>query len=65
MLVKPVQEEDDSIDVSGMMEEDGEVLENLPAGAWEEGFHDDWDGGFDDNFMEDMKDDSMEPCGNN
>ena len=35
-------EGEDSIEVSGMVEEDGEVLENLGTGAWEEGLNDDW-----------------------
>ena len=37
-----VCEGEDPIDVSGVVEEDGEVLENLSAGAWEEEFNDGW-----------------------
>jgi hypothetical protein len=54
MIIEPVGEGEDSIDVSGMVEEDGEVLENFSAGAWEEGFNEDWGGSFRDNSPEDI-----------
>jgi hypothetical protein len=60
VMVEEAGEIDESIDVGGVVEEDGEVLENLPAGAWEEGFHDDWEGGFDENFGEDTHENGME-----
>jgi hypothetical protein len=55
-----VGEGEDSIDVSGVVEEDGEVLENLAAGAWEEGFNDEWGGGFDNGFEWDTNENGME-----
>ena len=60
MEIEPVGEGEESIDVSGMVEEDGEVLENLGAGAWEEGLNDDWGHGLDDDFGEDMNENGME-----
>src|SRR5579859_2410835 len=60
MEIELVGEEEDLIDVSGMVEEDGEVLENLSASAWEEGFNDDWGHGFDDDFREEMNENGME-----
>src|SRR5579859_6266078 len=54
MEIELVGEGEDSIDVSGMVEEDGEVFENLSAGAWEEGFNDEWGHGFDDDFSADI-----------
>jgi hypothetical protein len=49
------------------MEENHEVLENVPVGAWEGGLNDDGEGGFDDDFREDMNEDGMEvrSSGNN
>ena len=47
------EEETEGIEVSGMVQEDGEVLENL-AREWEDGFNDDFGEGFDDGFGRDM-----------
>src|SRR5579859_887345 len=48
------EEETEGIEVSGMVQEDGEVLENLAAGEWEDRFNDDFGEGFDDGFGRDM-----------
>jgi len=60
MEIEPVGEGEDLIDVSGMVEEDGEVLENLSAGAWEEEFNDGWGHGFHDDFSTDINENGME-----
>src|SRR5579859_7207320 len=60
MEIEPVGEGEDLIDVSGMVEEDGEVLKNLFVGAWEEEFNDGWGHGFDDDFRADINENGME-----
>jgi len=49
-IVEPLEEGEETIEVSGIVEEDGEVLETLPTGEWEGEFRDDWGGGFDGGF---------------
>ena len=53
-IIESLEEEAEGIEVSGMVEEDGEVLESLDVGTWEEGFNDDFGGGFADGFGWDM-----------
>src|SRR5579859_5685975 len=53
-MIDVLEEEIEGIEVSGMVQEDGEVLENLPAGEWKGGFNDDIGGGFDNGFGWDM-----------
>src|SRR5579859_8032471 len=53
-IIESLEEEAEGIEVSGTVEEDGEVLESLDVGTWEEGFNDDFGGGFEDGFGWDM-----------
>ena len=53
-MIDVLEEETEGIEVSGMVQEDGEVLEPLPASEWKGGFNDDIGGGFDDGFGWDM-----------
>ena len=54
-----LEEAEETIEVSGMVEEDGEVLENSAASVWEGGFNADFGGGFDDGFGWDMNENGM------
>src|SRR5579859_4266483 len=47
------EEETEGIEVSGMVQADWEVLENM-VGEWEDGFNDDFGEGFDYGFGRDM-----------
>jgi len=53
------EEDEERIDISGIIEEDGQVLDNFDDGTWGEGFNDEeWRGGFDyDNDNYDVNND--------
>src|SRR5436309_2316099 len=58
-VIMESEEGEETNEVSGMVEEEGEILETLPAGEWEGGFNDDLGGGFDDGFRWDMNENGM------
>ena len=53
MNITSRMEESEPIDVGGMIEEDGEILENSMVGRREEEFDDKWEDNFDENFERD------------
>jgi hypothetical protein len=50
MVFEAAEDKVDAIDISGIIEESGEVLENFPANNWDEGFNNDFEGDFDDRY---------------
>lgn len=63
-ILDSVSGEEEAVDVSGIVEENGEVLENFDYGQWDIGLNDDdgeWNGGFNDEVDLDMSDDGNQP----
>jgi hypothetical protein len=50
MVFESAEDKVDAIDISGIIEESGEVLENFLANDWDERFNNDFEGDFDDRY---------------